>query len=98
MKKTNYIDDPNRKPIILNNTTFALISLYEDKAFDFLDMALSMDAEEETPSDYGKIMEASAKEFVRQLKEQWCVYFMLALKKEIQKELDAHDKSTRSNG
>jgi hypothetical protein len=72
-----------RKPIILSHNSVALIQIFT-KYDDWLD--ISIGAWDKFMADEG--YREAAREFVRQLKGQWCETFMEELKKEIEEELE----------
>ena len=71
-----------RKPIVLGPDVVALIQIYT-RTCDFADIWVSdLDPYMRTVD-----FEGSAKEFVDQLKDHWCVAFMEALVKEIKERI-----------
>jgi len=84
VKQYSYFNDKERKPIILNRDTLATISIYKKK-FNFLE--LEWDDPGEPPENLIRVFNESADEFVRQLEDEWCEYFMDALIRAIKKQI-----------
>lgn len=73
----------DRKPIVLSSHSVALIHIYERNSY-FEDV-WTVDLDDYISEEN---LESSAKQFVDQLENHWCVTFMEALINEIQKRLN----------
>lgn len=73
----------NRKPILLNRNTCALILIY-DRTDEIFDVMASAYNDFDTPECW----RLAAQEFIDQLKERWSERFMEALRDEINAILD----------
>lgn len=82
-----------RKPIMLNEHTVALISLFT-KGTDNLDDCWSYDAVIEW---YHQDKDSAARQFVEQLEDHWSPAFMMALRDQITAKLAEHDKKYGTN-
>lgn len=82
-------DEPyvSRKPIILNEHTIALITLFKRRR-DSLDDCWSYESVLEW---YYRDKDSAARQFVEQLEDHWTPAFMMALREQITAKLAAHD-------
>jgi hypothetical protein len=74
MAKNKKISEIRREPIILDKNTVALIHIF-DRYDELEDVCILSDNDiyfSETMEQYNK----SAKQFISQLKDEWCVAFM----------------------
>jgi hypothetical protein len=77
----------SRKPILLNEHTVALITLFK-KGYDNLDDCWSYDAVSEW---YYRDKDSAARQFVEQFEDHWSPAFMMALRDQITAKLAEHD-------
>ena len=77
-----------RKPILLNEHTVALITLFK-KDHDDLEDCWSYDAISEW---YYKDKDSAARQFVEQLEDHWSPAFMMSLRDQITRKLVEHDE------
>jgi len=80
--------DISRKPILLNEHTVALITLFK-KGHDTLDDCWSFDAVNEW---YYRDKDSAARQFVEQFEDHWTPAFMMSLRDQITKKLAEHDE------
>jgi len=73
----------DRKPILLNRYTVALIFLYKREG-GFDEMCLS----DYEAQDMIELQKKAAKEFIDQLEDEWCLDFMKTLRDEINTRID----------
>lgn len=90
-KKYHYLNDKELKPIILSNYQVAQIHIYS-RVGEWLDIILD-DCNEDRGIHFQNVMRESAREFIRQLRGNWCKAFMIALKKEIHDAINDRSKA-----